>query len=55
MTEQSKSQQNIQNTDKKNIKKEPIEEFSLKWHLKVLSVIYIILAIFYLILKIFLK
>ncbi|MCX8093668.1 MAG: hypothetical protein N3E50_05825 [Candidatus Goldbacteria bacterium] len=55
MTEQTRNQQNIQNTDKQNIKKETIEEFSLKWHIKVLSVIYIILAIFYLILKIFLK
>jgi len=31
------------------------EEFSLKWHLKVLAVIYVILGIFYIILKIFLK
>ncbi len=31
------------------------EEFSIKWHLKVLAVIYVILGILYIILKIYLK
>jgi hypothetical protein len=31
------------------------EEFSLAWHLKVLAVIYVVLGIFYVILKIALK
>lgn len=39
--------------------KEPVKkndaEFSLNWHLKVLAVIYACLAVFYLLLKVFLK
>jgi len=30
-------------------------EFSMKWHLKVLAVIYAVLGVFYIMLKIFLK
>ncbi len=36
-------------------KKKKSDEFSLEWHLKVLAVIYIILGIFYILLKVFLK
>lgn len=54
MTDENKIQQNNEN-NKQQIKKENIEEFSIRWHLKVLTIIYIILGIFYLILKIFLK
>lgn len=31
------------------------EEFSVRWHLKTLAVIYVILGVFYILLKIFLK
>jgi hypothetical protein len=36
-------------------KKKKTEEFSVAWHLKALAVIYVILAVFYVILKITLK
>jgi hypothetical protein len=31
------------------------EEFSVKWHLKTLAVIYVILGVFYILLRVFLK
>jgi len=55
MTEEPKIRQQNENIEKQQTKKENIEEFSLKWHLKVLTVIYIILAVFYLILRFTLK
>ncbi len=49
--QQSKQQPVIQ--EQKQKKKD--EEFSLKWHLKILAVIYILLGILYIILRIYLK
>jgi hypothetical protein len=40
-------------TKQKEIKK--VEEFSLMWHLRVLGVIYLVLIVFYVILKVTLK
>jgi hypothetical protein len=37
------------------VKKKKTEEFSIAWHLKALAVIYVILAVFYVILKLTLK
>lgn len=48
------NKQNVEK-EKQQIKKEIMEEFSMKWHLKILTIIYIILAVFYLILKFTLK
>jgi hypothetical protein len=47
MTEELKVPQQTENKDKQQVKKETVEEFSIKWHLKTLSVIYVILFIFY--------
>ncbi len=55
MTDEPGIQQQNGNTDKQQIKKDNIEEFSIKWHLKVLTTIYVVLAVFYLILKFTLK
>jgi|YelNatPaOPRAMG01_1025707.scaffolds.fasta_scaffold04432_10 hypothetical protein len=55
MTEEIKNSQQPENLQKPVEKKEKIEEFSLKWHIKVLTVIYVILAVFYLVLKFTLK
>ncbi len=55
MTQEINVNKQNENIEKQPVKKENIEEFSLKWHLKVLAIIYIILAVFYLFLKFFLK
>lgn len=55
MTDESKVQQQSVNTEKQETKKDNKDEFSLKWHLKVLTIIYIVLAVFYLILRFTLK
>lgn len=39
----------------KPVLKKKDEEFSLKWHLKVLAIIYVILGILYIILRVYLK
>jgi len=36
-------------------KKKKADEFSLEWHLKALAVIYVILGVFYVVLKVTLK
>ncbi len=47
------SSQDIKQEQPKEKKKD--EEFSIKWHLKVLAIIYVILGILYIILRIYLK